>query len=106
MKTLHKLTKLLFCSLLALLPCLGAQAQYCIVDFTNGVQPMTLVDFAGISNATSATGGTTYEDFTAMTGTVIQGGTNTITVKGNTFGNYSDNYRVFYDWSDLLRLIS
>lgn len=78
-----------------------AEAQYCAVSFPSGVEPVTLVDFAGINNATSNAipGGTDLEDFTSMTGYVVQGQTYAITVKSNTDGPYSNYIRVYIDWN-------
>ncbi len=76
-------------------------APYCNVTFTSGVEPITSVQFAGITNTSpAAIGGTALENFTAMTGTVLAGSSYPITLKGNadgtTFINY---YRVYIDWN-------
>lgn len=84
-----------------------AQAQfpapYCAPpDFTNNVEPITLVNFAGINNVTSATlnGTPDIENFTAMTANVVAGLTYTITLKGNTDGApYTNRFAVFADWN-------
>lgn len=69
--------------------------------FTFTVEPITLVNFAGINNTTSAstTGGTAHEFFLNQVGNVTQGSTHTITIKGNTGGNYTNNFAVFIDWN-------
>jgi len=69
--------------------------------FTFTVEPITLVNFAGINNMTSAstTGGTAHEFFLNQVGNVTQGSTHTITIKGNTGGNYTNNFAVFIDWN-------
>lgn len=82
-------------------------APYCgPITFTNNVEPITLVDFAGINNSSSATvglnNGTTifaHEDYTAITGNVISGNTYPITLKGNTDGNFTTYLRVYVDWN-------
>src|SRR5690606_22274430 len=84
---------------------LSAQAQfpapYCPVSFTSGVEPITLVNFAGINNPSpAAVGGTIYlEDFTAIVGNVTAGVTYPITVNGNTDGTFTNYFRVFVDWN-------
>lgn len=89
---------------LGLLIGLSAHAQfpepYCPVTFTSGVEPITLVNFAGINNPSPATipGGLPLEDFTAIVGNVTAGVTYPITVNGNTDGPYTNYFRVFVDW--------
>ena len=85
----------------------NAQAQfpspYCgPITFTNNVEPITLVNFAGINNTTDATVGAVnpaHEDFTAISGSVTAGQSYTITLKGNTDGNYTTKLNVFIDWN-------
>lgn len=77
---------------------------YCTVGFSNNVEPITLVEFAGINNTTSNTVGaqTTVpplENFTGMVGTVMKGNTYPIKLKGNTDGNFTTNLRVYVDWN-------
>jgi hypothetical protein len=75
--------------------------------FTTNVEPITLVNFAGINNTTSALvgqhDGTTiiaHEDYTAITGNVLSGSTYPITLKGNTDGAFYTTYlRVYADWN-------
>jgi hypothetical protein len=82
-------------------------APYCgPLTFTTNVEPITLVNFAGINNVTSATvgpnNGTTifaHENFTSITGNVVAGSTYPITLKGNTDGNFNTNLSVFVDWN-------
>jgi hypothetical protein len=82
-------------------------APYCgPTTFTNNVEPITLVNFAGINNSTSALvglhNGTTiinHEDYTALTGNVFSGSTYPITLKGNTDGAFTTYLRVFADWN-------
>lgn len=75
-------------------------APYCNVTFTTGVEPITLVQFAGINNTSPATlGGSQIEDFTAMTGNVTAGISYPITLKGNSDGAFTNYYRVYIDWN-------
>ena len=73
--------------------------SYCTPSFNSGVEPITNVTFAGINNtSTNVLGGSSLETF-CVTGSVIQGSTtNAISVKGNTDGNYTDNFKVYIDW--------
>ncbi len=77
-------------------------APYCgPINFTSDTEPITLVNFAGIDNATSATlnGTPDHENFTTIVGSVNQGSTHTITLKGNTAGNFTNRFVVFIDWN-------
>jgi hypothetical protein len=97
--------------LLMLLVCFSGFAQfpapYCgPMTFTSNVEPITLVDFAGINNSSSALVGTSngttiiaHEDYTAIVGNVTAGSTYPITLKGNTDGNYTTKLRVYIDWN-------
>jgi hypothetical protein len=79
-----------------------AIANYCSVAFSNAVEPITLVNFQGINNATSATVGGTpaLENFTAMVANVTADNTYSITVNGNTDGtSYTNNFWVYIDWN-------
>ncbi|MCF6128700.1 T9SS type A sorting domain-containing protein [Flavobacterium sp. AS60] len=82
-------------------------APYCgPMTFTSNVEPITLVNFAGINQTSSATvganNGTTiiaHEDYTAIVGNVSAGTTYPITLKGNTDGNFTTRLRVYIDWN-------
>jgi hypothetical protein len=76
-------------------------APYCNVVFNSGVEPITKVQFAGINNSSPANinGTPALEDFLSITGTVEQAGVYTITVEGNSDGNFPNYYRVFFDWN-------
>lgn len=67
----------------------------------DGDEPITLVNFAGINNTSSEDEymGTSHEMFLTQTANVIQGNTYTITIKGNTAGNYTNVFVVFIDWN-------
>lgn len=64
-------------------------------------EPITLVNFAGINNSTSATPytGDSHEFFLNQTASVTQGQSYDITLKGNTVGNYENSFVVFIDWN-------
>ncbi len=74
---------------------------YCTVDFPSGIEPITYVEFNEILNQTSnsSSGAVAYEDFTHLSTNVIAGQTYTISVRGNTYGSYTNHFRVFFDWN-------
>lgn len=78
-------------------------APYCgPIAFTTNVEPITLVQFAGIDNSSTATAALAsgaHEDYTAVFGSVFAGSSYTITLKGNTDGNYTNRFMVFADWN-------
>ena len=77
-------------------------APYCgPLLMTSAVEPITLVNFAGINNATTNTVNQTpaHEDFIATVGNVMQGGSYPITLKGNTDGPFTNRFAVFIDWN-------
>jgi uncharacterized protein YjdB len=80
---------------------LASAAPYCDAVTDYDVEPISLVQFAGINNATSADVNTTpaYENFTTISGNVVKGGTYALTVEGNTVGLFSHDVRVFIDWN-------
>lgn len=63
------------------------------------IEAITRVDFAGISNITSAISSTPHAYFIEMQATVEQGGTYPIIVEGNSAGNWSNSYTLFVDWN-------
>jgi hypothetical protein len=69
--------------------------------FSEGVEPMTNVEFAGIENRTDApTNGTpAHEDFTGLSGDVLAGGSYDIILEGNTDGPFTNRFAVFVDWN-------
>lgn len=75
--------------------------QYCTPTFTYTVEPITLVQFAGINKSTSEnTSSPGYEDFsTSDIGNVVAGQTYPITLKGYTGGNYTNRFTVFIDFN-------
>jgi hypothetical protein len=77
-------------------------APYCgPLVFANDVEPITLVDVAGISNVTDATvnGSPSHEDFTAILGAMEEGMSYSIALEGNTAGNFTNRFAVFIDWN-------
>ena len=73
---------------------------YCVPTFTTNINPITNVTFAGINNSTSGTvGGTPASEKFCLTGNVLKGSLYTISVSGNTNGNFSDFIKVFFDWN-------
>lgn len=77
-------------------------APYCgPLAFQFATEPITLVNFAGINNPSSnvVSGATPHEDYTQVSGAVSAGQTYTITLKGNTDGNFTNRFVVFVDWN-------
>lgn len=74
---------------------------YCTPTFTSAVEPITNVTFAGINNTTSGVvGGTSALETLCNTGSVVLGAfSNSISVSGNTDGNFVNYIRVFIDWN-------
>jgi hypothetical protein len=75
---------------------------YCPVTFLGGVEPISLVNFAGIDNTTGAAVGTggSLENYTSISGTLAVGASATMRVKGNTDGNFSSPVRAYIDWNN------
>lgn len=73
---------------------------YCSPTFTSAIEPITNVTFAGINNTTSNTvNGTPALQTFCEVATVLAGSpTNSISIKGNTGGNYTNYIRVYVDW--------
>lgn len=96
-KLIHTLV-LLLCSAVAF-----AQfpAPYCgPITFSSGIEPITLVNFAGINNASPAIKGIgPHQNFIAITGAVTAGQSYPITLKGNTDGAFTNSFSVFIDWN-------
>lgn len=77
-------------------------APYCgPLVFSSDVEPITLVNVAGINNASLETidGSPEHENFISIQGSVSQGETYPITLKGNTGGNWTNRFVVFVDWN-------
>lgn len=73
----------------------------CNVAFPGQVEPITSVQFAGISNTSPSTMGVglAHEDFTSVFGQVTQGQSYPISVKGNTGGNFVHHITAYIDWN-------
>lgn len=90
------------CTVIANFAALPFPHPYCNVAFPSAVEPISRVLFTGFDNTSSATvgGSPALEDFLAVTGgAVMQGDTHTITVEGNTSGNFTAKIMVFVDWN-------
>jgi hypothetical protein len=80
-------------------------APYCAFVAGSSVEPITLVDFAGIANASSETvaGGGSPEqaedDLAIGGGAVAPGSAYPLAVQGNTDGDFVDFVRVYFDWN-------
>lgn len=81
-------------------------APYCNFTLTNTLEPITLVNFAGINQTSSGTvvsGATATNqgltNYTSVTGTVAQSLSFTATLKGNTNGSYTTYFTIFIDWN-------
>ncbi|WP_163410764.1 GEVED domain-containing protein [Flavobacterium ajazii] len=81
-------------------------AKYCEVKFPQNTEPITQVTFAGITNPSTETIGSStpaYEDFTTVFGNVDLGGTYPISVSGNndtnTVNNFANHIVAYFDWN-------
>jgi hypothetical protein len=80
---------------------------YCISDFPNGVEPITLVDLKDDQenivlyneSPNSDANPLVWEDFTDITSEVDKGETYTMTLEGNTEGNLIAKITVYIDWN-------
>jgi hypothetical protein len=71
---------------------------YCTTPF-NWIEPITLVDFAGINNVTSADPSEPAQEFfLAQTAELAQGGTYPIALEGYTGGEYINFFTVYIDF--------
>jgi len=80
---------------------LNVTLNYCSPTFTSGVEPISNVQFNTINNTSANTcnSGLSLEDFTSISTNVISGTQYTISVTGNTCGNYTNHIRVYFDWN-------
>ena len=76
-------------------------SPYCGPLVYGTIEPITLVQVAGISNTSSNVlgGSSSHQNFTDIVGEMSVGETYTITLKGNTNGNYSNYFTVYIDWN-------
>ena len=81
-----------------------ASADICAPSYSEDVEPICLVQFAGINNTSSSTvnGSPGYQDFTTTVppAQVEAGGTYPITLSGHTGGNYTNYFTVFFDFNN------
>jgi len=75
-------------------------APYCDVTYGT-VEPISLVEVAGISNRSSEVidGSPAHEDFTSVVGNMVEGDSYTIALEGNTNGGFTCSFTVFIDWN-------
>ena len=78
-------------------------ANICAPTFTQNVEPICRVQFAGIDNSSSNSTSETIalQDFTGTVAPaqVTGGGTYSISVSGNTEGNFTNYFTAFFDWN-------
>lgn len=75
-------------------------APYCGPLTFNYVEPITKVSFGGMVNSSpAATTSPTHENFINKTVNLEKGQTYTMTLEGNTNGNYKARFVVFIDWN-------
>ena len=81
----------------------NAFSPYCgPVEFSNNLEPITNVNFAGITKTypnTIVAPPTVHHKLFTDLATVAQGSTNAIVLKGNTGGNFTNKFIVFIDWN-------
>ena len=91
------------CSVFSFTTMANPVAPYCgPFTWEFNVEPISLVNFAGINNITDPTinGTPSHEAFFAVpTGNVTAGSSYTITLQGNTGGDWTDRFIVFADWN-------
>lgn len=70
------------------------------LTYSNGVEPITSVEFGGMINASSDEfTSLPHEVFTDKIATVKQGSSFDIKLQGNTDGDYTSRFMVFIDWN-------
>ncbi|PZW40666.1 putative secreted protein (Por secretion system target) [Mesonia algae] len=74
---------------------------YCQPEISFSVEPITAVTIANINNVSDAVldASPAYEDFTDVVIELNQEGIYTITLEGNTGGNFENFFTVFVDWN-------
>ena len=74
---------------------------YCPINFSQTVQPITLVNFAGINNRSSPVigGSPASENFTSIVGTVAAGDVLPMAVEGNTADWFFQPVTAYIDWN-------
>ncbi|HEY4538530.1 MAG TPA: GEVED domain-containing protein [Faecalibacter sp.] len=77
----------------------GPFSPYCgDLNFSNAVEPITNVSFAGINNRTATQSTVSHEIFLDQAADVTPGMTYTMSLEGNTDGDFTNRFFVFIDW--------
>jgi subtilisin-like proprotein convertase family protein len=104
---MRKLYLFLFTSLFIVGTGAVSYGQYCTVSYpATNVEPISFVKFNTIQNRTSAdVSAVAYENFTTsptatQTTTVFKEQVYTLTVEGNTVGNFTTYFDVYIDWNN------
>src|SRR5690606_18034620 len=93
----------IFLLVLSFLPFTGISQEFCEITYTQDIEPITLVSFAGISNTTSpAINGTPGHEYfhEDIFGDLDEEETYTIILQGNINGNHTNTFTVFIDWNE------
>lgn len=78
----------------------SAQAPYCAVSGFTTAEEITLVNIANINNSSPNNNNVIYENFTSIVGNVTAGQSYTMTLKGNTEGNFTCSFHIYIDWNN------
>lgn len=95
----------LFLLVLTFISVVGFAQEYCEVSYTNDIEPITFVSFAGINNTTSPVingtpGHEYFDEDNTLFGDLDEEATYPIVLQGNTNGNHTDTFTVFIDWNE------
>ncbi len=77
-------------------------SPYCgPLNFIRTIEPITLVEVAGINNRSDAAigGSPAHEDFTAVEGVMELGANYLVALEGNTNGVFENRFVIFIDWN-------
>lgn len=81
------------------LPNNPSTSSYCDVSATNS-EPITSVNFAGISNVSDPNSSDSYENYLSKVGNIERGKEYKMTLKGNTNGSWKvSTFTAFIDWN-------
>lgn len=72
---------------------------YCSTTYSSGIEAITNVTFAGINNTTSNGNSGGSQEIFCNEGNVSTGSTYSISVNGDTGGNYVDGIMAYFDWN-------
>lgn len=83
----------------------GIAQVFCEVNYTNDIEPITYVVFAGIENTTypeinGSPGHEYFQEDDTLFGFADEGETYSITLEGNTNGDHTNTFTVFIDWNE------